>query len=73
MGYYFCNKCRCKHPIDLGCPQTTTNRTLVVPKEGLNLYELDLAMGVIPPDTTYEEWRAMQNETGEITEYGENA
>lgn len=58
MSYYFCNKCRCKHPIDLGCPQTLTNRTMVVPEEAMNNYELALAVGAIPSDTTLPEYLA---------------
>lgn len=73
MSYYYCKTCHCKHGIGLGCPQAVTNVTNVVPVAGLDLYELDIAMGKITSDVTYEEWRAMQEVTGEITEYGDNA
>lgn len=72
MSYYYCKKCCAKHGIGLGCPQSVTNVTNVVPVAGLDLFELDKAMGKIDPDMTYEEWRASQEITGEVTEYGEN-
>lgn len=73
MSYYYCKTCHRKHGIGLGCPQAVTNVTNVVPVAGLDLFELDKAMGRIDPDMTYDEWRDSQEVTGQITEYGDNA
>lgn len=73
MGYN-CSCCGCRHnDNDLSCQQLTENRTLIVPVEPMNQYELDIASGKYPPDTTYEQWRAMQEMTTNVIEYGDNA
>lgn len=59
----------------IGYPQSETNRTNVVPVAALNNYELDIASGAVPPDTTYEEWREMQSMATnalQVMEYGDN-
>lgn len=60
----------------IGYPQSQTNRDISVPVQGLDLYELDIAYGEVPPETTYEEWREMQRMATnalEVIEYGDNA
>lgn len=60
----------------IGYPQSQANRDIAVPVQALNNYELDLASGAIPPDTTFEEWREMQSmavNALEVFEYGDNA
>lgn len=73
MGYN-CSYCGCYHnDHDLSCEQKQTNITNIVPIEPMNQYELDIASGKYPPDTTYEQWRAMQEMTTNVIEYGDNA
>lgn len=59
----------------IGYPQSEANRTVAVPQRALNNYELDIQMGAVPPETTYEEWRELQKiatNALEVVEYGDN-
>lgn len=58
----------------IGYPQSETNRTQIIPVRAMSDYELALASGEIPAETTLQEWlnRPLPNPAPGIIEYGDN-